>query len=133
MDARPPSSQHACANRLGLLIGKERKEQRLTQEQFAAPPGAGMRLVHKLEAGEESCQAGRALPGTSSERFASASAAGARVWQPYSLDAWIDRGKGAVRDLPFHATAALRTLVDTCDALVATITARLPARIGIFF
>jgi len=46
---------------LGLLIRKERKAQRLTQEQLAGLTGVGVRFVRELEAGKESCQLGRAL------------------------------------------------------------------------
>lgn len=46
---------------LGLLIRKERKAQRLTQEQLAALTGVGVRFVRELEAGKESCQIGLAL------------------------------------------------------------------------
>lgn len=46
---------------LGALIRKERKEQKLTQEQLAGLTGVGMRFVRELEAGKESCQIGRAL------------------------------------------------------------------------
>lgn len=46
---------------LGLLIRRERKAQRLTQEQLAGLTGVGVRFVRELEAGKESCQLGRAL------------------------------------------------------------------------
>jgi y4mF family transcriptional regulator len=46
---------------LGLLIRKERKAQRLTQEELAGLTGVGVRFVRELEAGKESCQLGRAL------------------------------------------------------------------------
>ena len=46
---------------LGLLIRKERKAQKLTQEQLAGLTGVGVRFVRELEAGKESCQLGRAL------------------------------------------------------------------------
>lgn len=46
---------------LGLLIRKERKAQKLTQEQLAGVTGVGVRFVRELEAGKESCQIGRAL------------------------------------------------------------------------
>ncbi|GLS31026.1 transcriptional regulator, XRE family [Mesorhizobium albiziae] len=46
---------------LGLLIRKERKAQKLTQEQLAGLTGVGVRFVRELEAGKESCQVGRAL------------------------------------------------------------------------
>jgi y4mF family transcriptional regulator len=46
---------------LGLLVRKERKAQRLTQEQLAGLTGVGVRFVRELEAGKESCQLGRAL------------------------------------------------------------------------
>jgi y4mF family transcriptional regulator len=46
---------------LGLLIRKERKAQKLTQEQLAGLTGVGIRFVRELEAGKESCQLGRAL------------------------------------------------------------------------
>jgi y4mF family transcriptional regulator len=49
------------AKSLGLLIRKERKAQRLTQEQLAGLTGVGVRFVRELEAGKESCQVGRAL------------------------------------------------------------------------
>ena len=45
----------------GLLIRKERKAQRLTQEQLAGLTGVGVRYVRELEAGKESCQIGRAF------------------------------------------------------------------------
>lgn len=46
---------------LGLLIRKERKAQKLTQEQLAGLTGVGVRFVRELEAGKDSCQLGRAL------------------------------------------------------------------------
>ena len=46
---------------LGLLIRKERKAQKLTQEQLAGLTGVGVRFVRELEAGKESCQIGLAL------------------------------------------------------------------------
>ncbi len=46
---------------LGTLIRKERKAQKLTQEQLAGLTGVGVRFVRELEAGKESCQIGRAL------------------------------------------------------------------------
>jgi y4mF family transcriptional regulator len=46
---------------LGLLIRKERKAQKLTQEQLAGLTGVGVRFVRELEAGKESCQLGLAL------------------------------------------------------------------------
>ena len=46
---------------LGLLIRRERKAQKLTQEQLAGLTGVGVRFVRELEAGKESCQIGRAL------------------------------------------------------------------------
>ncbi|WP_274631357.1 helix-turn-helix domain-containing protein [Arvimicrobium flavum] len=49
------------AKSLGSLIRKERKAQKLTQEQLAAVAGVGVRFVRELEAGKESCQIGRAL------------------------------------------------------------------------
>jgi y4mF family transcriptional regulator len=49
------------AKNLGLLIRKERKAQRLTQEQLAGLTGVGVRFVRELEAGKESCQIGLAL------------------------------------------------------------------------
>lgn len=45
----------------GLLIRKERKVQKLTQEQLAGLTGVGVRFVRELEAGKESCQIGLAL------------------------------------------------------------------------
>lgn len=51
----------ADTNSLGLLIRKERKAQKLTQEQLAGLTGVGVRFVRELEAGKESCQLGRAL------------------------------------------------------------------------
>ncbi len=45
----------------GLLIRKERKTQKLTQEQLAGLTGVGVRFVRELEAGKGSCQIGRAL------------------------------------------------------------------------
>ena len=45
----------------GLLIRRERKAQKLTQEQLAGLTGVGVRFVRELEAGKESCQFGRAL------------------------------------------------------------------------
>ena len=51
---------------LGLLIRKERKAQKLTQEQLAGLTGVGVRFVRELEAGKESCQIGRALQVASS-------------------------------------------------------------------
>jgi y4mF family transcriptional regulator len=46
---------------LGLLIRKERKAQRLTQEQLVGLTGVGVRFVRELEAGKETCQIGLAL------------------------------------------------------------------------
>ena len=46
---------------LALLIRKERKAQKLTQEQLAGLTGVGVRFVRELEAGKESCQIGLAL------------------------------------------------------------------------
>lgn len=46
---------------LGLLIRRERKAQKLTQEQLAGLTGIGVRFLRELEAGKESCQLGRAL------------------------------------------------------------------------
>lgn len=46
---------------LGHLIRRERKAQRLTQEQLAGLTGVGVRFVRELEAGKDSCQIGRAL------------------------------------------------------------------------
>jgi y4mF family transcriptional regulator len=46
---------------LGLLIRKERKAQKLTQEQLAGLTGVGVRFVRELEAGKESCQLGLTL------------------------------------------------------------------------
>lgn len=46
---------------LGLLIRKERKAQKLTQEQLAGLTGVGVRFVRELEAGKASCQLGLAL------------------------------------------------------------------------
>jgi y4mF family transcriptional regulator len=49
------------AKSLGLLVRRERKAQRLTQEQLAGLTGVGVRFVRELEAGKESCQIGLAL------------------------------------------------------------------------
>lgn len=49
------------SNSLGLLIRKERKAQKLTQEQLAGLTGVGVRFVRELEAGKETCQIGLAL------------------------------------------------------------------------
>lgn len=46
---------------LGAILRKERKRQKLTQQQLAALTGVGDRFVRELEAGKESCQLGRAL------------------------------------------------------------------------
>jgi y4mF family transcriptional regulator len=46
---------------LGLLIRKERKAQKLTQEQLAGLTGVGVRFVREIEAGKSSCQIGLAL------------------------------------------------------------------------
>ncbi len=46
---------------LGALVRKERKSQKLTQEQLAALAGVGVRFVRELEAGKPSCQIGRAM------------------------------------------------------------------------
>ncbi len=46
---------------LGLLIRKERKFQKLTQEQLAGLTGVGVRFVREIEAGKASCQIGLAL------------------------------------------------------------------------
>jgi y4mF family transcriptional regulator len=46
---------------LGQRLRKERKAQRLTQEQLAGLTGVGVRFVRELEAGKETCQLGRAL------------------------------------------------------------------------
>jgi len=46
---------------LGQLIRKERKQQRLTQEELAALAGVGVRFVRELEQGKESCRIGLAL------------------------------------------------------------------------
>jgi y4mF family transcriptional regulator len=46
---------------LGLLIRKERKAQKLTQEQLAGLTGVGVRFVRELEAGKASCQLGLTL------------------------------------------------------------------------
>jgi len=46
---------------LGQLIRKERKNQRLTQEELAALAGVGVRFVRELENGKESCRVGLAL------------------------------------------------------------------------
>ena len=51
---------------LGVLIRRERKTQKLTQEQLAGLTGVGVRFVRELEAGKESCQVGRALQVASS-------------------------------------------------------------------
>jgi y4mF family transcriptional regulator len=45
----------------GLIIRKERRSQKITQEQLAGLTGVGVRFVRELEAGKESCQIGRAL------------------------------------------------------------------------
>ena len=49
------------SNTLGNLIRKERKNQRLTQEQLAALAGVGVRFVRELEHGKESCRIGLAF------------------------------------------------------------------------
>ena len=43
---------------LGQRLPKERKAQRLTQEQLAGLTGVGVRFVRELEAGKETCQLG---------------------------------------------------------------------------
>ena len=49
------------SNTLGSLIRKERKNQRLTQEEVAALAGVGVRFVRELENGKESCRIGLAF------------------------------------------------------------------------
>lgn len=46
---------------LGERIRKERKQQRLTQEELAALAGVGVRFVRELEHGKETCRIGLAL------------------------------------------------------------------------
>ena len=46
---------------LGTLIRKERKNQKLTQEELAGLAGVGVRFIRELEHGKESCQIGLAL------------------------------------------------------------------------
>ncbi len=46
---------------LGDLIRKERKSQKLTQEELAALAGVGVRFIRELEHGKESCRIGLAL------------------------------------------------------------------------
>jgi y4mF family transcriptional regulator len=45
----------------GTAIRRERKAQKLTQEELAAISGVGVRFLRELELGKESCQLGRAL------------------------------------------------------------------------
>jgi len=47
--------------KLGTLMRKTRKEQRITQEQLAAIAGVGTRFVRELEQGKGSCQVGKVL------------------------------------------------------------------------
>ncbi len=49
------------SNTLGQLIRKERKNQRLTQEELAALAGVGVRFVRELEHGKESCRIGLSI------------------------------------------------------------------------
>lgn len=51
----------STSKELGALIRRERKEQRLTQEELAGLAGVGVRFIRELEAGKESCQLGLAL------------------------------------------------------------------------
>ncbi len=46
------------SNTLGQLIRKERKNQRLTQEELAALAGVGVRFARALEHGNETCRSG---------------------------------------------------------------------------
>lgn len=46
---------------LGELIRKERKSQKLTQEELAALAGVGVRFIRELEHGKESCRIGLAI------------------------------------------------------------------------
>lgn len=46
---------------LGSLIRRERKAQKLTQEELAAISGVGVRFLRELELGKESCQLGRSI------------------------------------------------------------------------
>lgn len=46
---------------LGSLIRRERKAQKLTQEELAAFSGVGVRFLRELELGKESCQLGRSI------------------------------------------------------------------------
>lgn len=41
---------------IGSLIRRERKKQKLTQEQLAALAGVGVRFVREVEHGKPSCQ-----------------------------------------------------------------------------
>jgi y4mF family transcriptional regulator len=46
---------------LGALIKKERKSQKLTQEQLSALAGVGARFVRELEHGKKTCHVGLAF------------------------------------------------------------------------
>lgn len=46
---------------LGLAIHRERKRQKLTQEQLAALSGVGIRFLRELEKGKETCWLGHTL------------------------------------------------------------------------
>jgi y4mF family transcriptional regulator len=46
---------------LGPYIKKIRKEQKLTQEKLAAIAGVGLRFIHELEHGKESCHIGKVM------------------------------------------------------------------------
>ena len=46
---------------LGELIRKERKSQKLTQEELAALAGVGVRFIRELEHGKEGCRIGLAI------------------------------------------------------------------------
>jgi y4mF family transcriptional regulator len=46
---------------LGLAILKKRKEQGLTQEQLALTCAVGVRFIHDLEKGKESCHLGKTI------------------------------------------------------------------------
>ena len=46
---------------LGELIRKERKNQKLTQEELASLAGVGVRFIRELEHGKQSCRIGLAF------------------------------------------------------------------------
>ena len=47
--------------KLGSIVKKTRKKQRLTQQQLALASGVGVRFIRELEQGKNSCHIGKAL------------------------------------------------------------------------